>query len=99
MDHRAGLWLILVSATALSLFGCRQHSRGTVVVTVLRDGQSSFLKLHEHQLLVFQSNEPRTSQGKLIVVQSVFPTQAQFQQMLADESVVGLYNLNARGRD
>jgi hypothetical protein len=77
---------VLCIVLVFGLLSCRSSQPQTVVVNVLRDGQSSFSPVIERRLLAFQNSQPKTKDGKLIIVQAILPTHGQFENIVGHAS-------------
>jgi hypothetical protein len=80
--------VLLAAYIALSLLcavSCKRGNQHPIIVNVLRNEKSRSFEITEPKLLQFESQRPKTSSGRPIIVQSILMNQSQFENALADQ--------------
>ena len=86
MKRVAFFSVVCMSLVLAALSSCKSHKPPAVIVSVLRNGESSFSPAIERKLLAFQQTQPKTGSGKLIIVQTILPTHEEFGNIISDVS-------------
>ena len=79
---------LLVASIALGVSctdSCKRSNQRPIIVNVLRNEKSRSFEITEPKLLQFQSQQPKTSSGRPIIVQSILMNQSQFENILVNQ--------------
>lgn len=80
---------LLALCIAIHIVGttdCRRSNQSPIVVNLLRNEKSRAFGITEPKLLEFESQHPKTSSGRSIIVQSILMNEAQFERTLVDQA-------------